>query len=171
MASARRVVIAVFPDVQTLDAVGPLEVFNGASRMVPGAYAIEVAGPNRRALRTSSGLTITPDRSFGEVRGGIDTLVVAGGAGTLKIADDPSFVVWLRRVAKCSRRVTSVCTGSFLLAKAGLLDGRRATPHWASCEKLAERYPEIGGDAHPIFVRGGAPWTPGGGPPGVGPCL
>jgi transcriptional regulator GlxA family with amidase domain len=159
MAPARRAVIAVFPDVQTLDAVGPLEVFNGAGRMVEDAYSIEIAGPSREPLRSSSGLTIIPDRAFSEVRGAIDTLVVAGGAGTLKIADDPAFIAWLGRAAKRSRRVASVCTGSFLLAKAGLLDGRRATTHWASCWKLAERYPEVEVDADAIFVRDGDVWT------------
>ncbi len=159
MPSARRIVIVVFPEVQALDAVGPLEVFNGAGRLVENAYSVEIAGSSREPLRTSSGLTITPDRSFGDVRGRIDTLVVAGGAGTLKIAGDSAFIAWLRSTAKRCRRVTSVCTGSFLLARAGLLDGKRATTHWASCEKLAERYPEVEVDADAIFVRDGDVWT------------
>jgi len=157
--AARRVVIVVFPEVQALDVVGPLEVFSGAGQMVENAYSIEITGPSREPLTTSSRLQITPDRAFAEIQGPIDTLVVAGGAGTVAMAKDDAFVTWLCGAAGRSRRVTSVCTGSFLLARAGLLDGRRATTHWASCEKLAERHPEIDVDADAIFVRDGNLWT------------
>ena len=85
----------------------------------------------------------------------IDTLIVAGGTGTRAAEEDAPLVEWLREAAKRSRRITSVCTGAFLLAKAGLLDGRRATTHWASCADLAERYPAVTVEPDPIFVRDG----------------
>ena len=84
----------------------------------------------------------------------VDTLIVAGGSGVAAAAEDPSLLDWLRVRARHARRVASVCTGAFLLAEAGLLDGRRAATHWSDCAELAARYPKIRVEADPIFVRG-----------------
>lgn len=143
MDSPRRVVLVAFDDMQSLDLVGPLEVFSTAERLAPGRYTTEVVTSGGLGFRTNSGLRLTPDRSTSACRGKIDTLVVAGGSGVSQAVRDEALLRWLRSSAGRSRRVTSVCTGALLLAAAGLLDGRRATTHWASADRLAERHPEV----------------------------
>jgi len=151
----RRVVIVVYPGVQTLDVTGPAEVLRAATLMRPSAYDVTVAARDQGTLPTST-VSLMPDGRLEDVESGpIDTLIVAGGTGTRAAEDDERLVDWLREAARRSRRVTSVCTGAFLLAKAGLLDGRRATTHWASCADLAARYPAVTVEPDPIFVRDG----------------
>jgi transcriptional regulator GlxA family with amidase domain len=150
----RRVVIVAFPGVQTLDVTGPAEVLRAATKLHPPGYDVTLAAPEEGPLRTST-VTLAPDLPIGACRLPIDTLIVAGGTGTRRAEEDEQLIEWLRAAAKRSRRVTSVCTGAFLLARAGLLDGRRATTHWASCADLAERYPAVSVEADPIFVRDG----------------
>jgi transcriptional regulator GlxA family with amidase domain len=151
----RRVVIVAFPKVQTLDVNGPAEVFSTATQLSEkGGYSVEVVTARPGPLPTSS-VALYPDRTIEQCKGPIDTLVVAGGRGVQAAVEDEQLVDWIRSAARRSRRVTSVCTGAFLLAKAGLLDGRRATTHWASCALLADRFPEIQVEADPIFVRDG----------------
>jgi len=163
---ARRIVLAAFPDAQVLDVTGPLEVFSTASRLraragFPGspAYEIELVARRSGRLRMSSGLELWASRALEAVRGPIDTLMVAGGEGTRAALEDGALVDWLRCAAARARRVASVCSGAFFLAEAGLLDGRRATTHWASCEALAERHPRVQVERDPIFVRDGNVWT------------
>jgi transcriptional regulator GlxA family with amidase domain len=128
----RRIVIVAFPNVQVLDVTGPSEVFSLAHRAAAhGSYDIELVAPSDAPIRASSGLQLVPDRTLNSCRGPIDTLVVAGGLGTYEAAGDERLIAWLAKAARRSRRVASVCTGAFLLARAGLLDGRRATTHWA----------------------------------------
>lgn len=143
--------------MQALDLVGPLEVFSGAARAVPGAYEVRVAAPGGGGLGTSSGLTIVPPGDVPPV--GIDTVLVCGGPGVTAAARDERLIGWLRDAAADSRRVASVCTGALLLAQAGLLDGRRATTHWSACQRLAERYPQVTVEPDAIFVRDGPVWT------------
>ncbi len=140
--------IVLFEDVQSLDVTGPLEVFTGAG----DGYTVRTAGLGGGPVRTSSGLTITPDADLGN-ESEVDTLIVPGGTGTRCPATD--LVGWLRRWAPGARRIASVCTGAFLLAEAGLLDGLRVTTHWAYCESLARRYPSLHVDPEPIFIRDG----------------
>jgi transcriptional regulator GlxA family with amidase domain len=156
---ARRVVLVVFPGLQTLDLVGPAEVFSTASLLSPPGYAITVAAAVDEPLRTSSGLTLTPDAGVDDCRGPIDTLVVCGGAGVVSALDDRALTAWLPRAGGRARRVASVCNGAFLLARAGLLGGRRATTHWAACDELARRHPEIDVERDSIFVRDGNVYT------------
>ena len=158
MSEPRRVVIVVFPGFQTLDAIGPAEVFKAAAALEPGAYSVEVVARERDPLRSTS-VTLVPDRAFRGCRGPIDTLIVAGGPGSRDAARDPVTIAWVRSAAGRSRRVCSVCTGAFVLAQAGLLDGRRATTHWASCDRLAERYDQVAVERDPIFVRDGSVYT------------
>ena len=156
----RRIVIVAFPGVQTLDVVGPAEVFSTADRLANGGeYDIEVVASSRDALATGSGLQLLPHRSLGGVRGPIDTLIVAGGTGVARAQEDERLVRWIRSAAPRARRVASVCNGAFLLAEAGLLDGRRATTHWAACGELRRQFPAVEVDEDPIFVRDGDVYT------------
>ena len=132
-----------FDGAQSLDIVGPLEVFAVAERLFPASYSTEIVAPADGRFTTNSGIAIAPDRAISRCRGAIDTLVVAGGLGVHAAARDAALVRWVARAAERSRRVTSVCTGAFLLAEAGLLEGRRVTTHWASAGLLAERHPSL----------------------------
>ena len=149
------------PGVEILDLAGPLQVFARASEMhsranpgSPPIYSIEVVTiSSRRSLIANCGLRITADRTFREVRGKIDTLLVAGGDAIEQNEINPEAVRWLKQNAGRIRRIGSVCTGAMLLARAGLLDGRRATTHWNWCQTLIKRAPRAHVDAEPIFVR------------------
>jgi transcriptional regulator GlxA family with amidase domain len=165
-ASTRHVALVAFPGVQVLDVTGPLEVFSQASRRLfettkrnEPEYTVEVVARRAGPISTSSGIRLLADRAVGEVRGGVDTLLVAGGAGTIAAMKDELLLAWLRRIARRARRFGSVCSGTFLLAEAGLLDGRRATTHWQFCRELAQRYPRVAVDEDPIFVRDGNVYT------------
>jgi transcriptional regulator GlxA family with amidase domain len=151
----RRVVLLAFDGFQGLDLVGPTEVFSMATRYGDGDYAIEVVAPTADPIRSSSGLELVPHSTLRGCRGPIDTLVVVGGEGVPAAEADPALVRWIGRAAGRSRRVASVCSGAFLLAAAGLLDGKRATTHWTACAYLAERYPSVTVERDPIFVRDG----------------
>jgi transcriptional regulator GlxA family with amidase domain len=163
----RRVVLIAGPGTEILDLVGPLQVFTRAaeifSRQNPGAppiYAVEVvATTSRTAIMTNCGLRITAHKTFREVRGEIDTLLVAGGAAIENDEIPVEVVRWLRKVAGRIRRIGSVCTGALLLGRAGMLDGRRATTHWNWCALLARKYPRTEVDPDPIFVRDGVMYT------------
>ncbi|MCW3028160.1 MAG: Transcriptional regulator [Solirubrobacterales bacterium] len=164
-AQQRKVVIVAYPGVQSLDVTGPLEVFAGAQQLIdataredPG-YEIRIVSSDGAPLRSSSGLVMTPNTRVADASRDIDTLIVAGGHGHADAADDGTLIEWIRRASATARRTASVCTGAFLLARAGLLDGRRATTHWASAEQLARLYPEVRVDADPIFLRDGQIWT------------
>ena len=156
----RRIVILAFEGAQTLDVTGPYEVFSTADRITGGSsYTVEIVAASGDPLRTGSGLCLLPHRATSAVRGPIDTLVIAGGDGVMHAVEDERLVRWVQRAAARSRRVTSVCTGAFLLARAGLLDGRRAATHWASAEALAQLHPSVEVDSEAIFVRDGDVWT------------
>jgi transcriptional regulator GlxA family with amidase domain len=150
----RRVVIVAFPGVQTLDVTGPAEVFRAASLIHPPGYEVTVAATQEGPLSTST-VSFVPDARLDQCKGPIHTLIVAGGTGTRRAEEHPWLIDWIAEAAGRSRRVASVCTGAFLLAKARLLDGRRATTHWASCGDLATRYPAVTVEPDPIFVRDG----------------
>jgi hypothetical protein len=122
--------MVAFADAQILDVVGPLEVFSRAARLLtdegkrgPLPYAVEILAPRRGRVVTSSGIPLLANRSFREVRGGVDTLFVSGGRGTEAALRDRALIQWLRRMAPRVDRLASVCTGAFILAEAGLLDG------------------------------------------------
>jgi transcriptional regulator GlxA family with amidase domain len=160
-----RVAIVAYPDVMSLDVTGPLEVFALAHVRVTPGYDITLVAPDPGTVRCSSGLRLVADRGIEEIDdidgndGGIDTLVVAGGPGTVGAIANPDLIDWIRRVGRDCRRVTSVCSGAFLLAAAGLLDGRRATTHWSVCDLLTHHFPSVDVDPDRIFVRDGPVWT------------
>ena len=163
--SPRQIVIVAFPGVQSLDVTGPLEVFTGAQQLIEATgradrgYETRIISRDGAPLRTSSGLRITPDGRLRDAPAAIDTLIVAGGPGSREAADDGALIDWIVRASTTARRTVSVCTGAFLLARAGLLDGCRATTHWAAARELARLYPAVNVDPEPIYVRDGPIWT------------
>lgn len=164
--ASRRVALVVFPGVEALDVAGPSAVFAGANRILaardraqPSPYSVTLLGTSLAPLRTSDGLSLVPDQLLGRVRTPIDTLLVAGGPDIEDLLDDRPLVRGLARLAPRARRVGSVCTGSFLLAAAGLLDGRRATTHWAYATRFAARFPGVDVDADAIYIRDGEVYT------------
>jgi transcriptional regulator GlxA family with amidase domain len=157
---ARSVVIVAYPDVQSLDVSGPAEVFAAANKAgaVP-RYDITVLSSQPGPVRATSGLCLVADGTTARHTAPIDTLVVAGGDGTAAAMADEHLSSWLRKAAGRARRVTSVCSGSLILAAAGLLRGRRATTHWRVCELLGRLYPDVEVEHDRIFVRDGDVWT------------
>lgn len=151
---AREIAFLVFPDFQVLDLTGPLEVFSQAERDRPGNYRLRTLAFAAGPVISSSGLAVYAEAA--EPFAGADTLVVVGGRGTDAALADPAYPAWIRAAARRVRRTASVCNGAFLLAEAGLLDGRRATTHWSRAADLAARYPRVTVDATPIFIREGA---------------
>ena len=148
----KRIVLLAYDRVQALDLFGPTEVFDIAGRFDGVDYEVVVATPGGARVRTSSGVEVGGAPLDDEP---LDTLVVTGGKGVREAVRDPELVDWVRRASARARRTASVCTGAFLLAEAGLLDGRRATTHWASCDALKRSYPEVDVDPDPIYVRDG----------------
>jgi transcriptional regulator GlxA family with amidase domain len=157
---ARQIVVPLFPGVQSLDVCGPVEVFTGARRLLDAdSYEIRTLSVDGAPVCTSSGLTLVPDGTLAQAPRAIDTLIVPGGYGTRAAVRDEALLRWIAAASARARRTASVCTGAFLLAAAGLLDGRRATTHWTSAEALARRHPDVTVDPDPIFVRDGDVWT------------
>ncbi len=159
----RVIEVLAFPAVQLLDVTGPLQVFASANDLVAEAggtppYALSVVAPGGEGVTASAGLGLAA-APLPPVAAPLDTLMVAGGQGVEAAAADPALVDWVRERAKVARRVASVCTGAFLLAAAGVLDGRRAVTHWSFCAELARRFPAVRVEPDPIFVRDGPVWT------------
>jgi transcriptional regulator GlxA family with amidase domain len=162
----RRIVTVAFPDAQIIDITGPLEVFGRAARFMSDergwripAYTVEIAASRAGAFATSSGIRLIAERSIAQVRGNIDTLLIAGGRGVSSALEDRALIDWIRGSVRRTQRLCSVCTGAFLLAEAGLLDGLPATTHWRQCEQLAAQYPAVKVETDPIFVRAGKIFT------------
>jgi transcriptional regulator GlxA family with amidase domain len=144
--SARHVLIVAVPPMRTLDVFGPAEVFGDANWLRGGEPAYKVSIISACANRVVSNHLGTPvhtDWTYSEYRGPIDTLLVAGCMGPRELHYETGFLDWLRLQSKRARRFGSICTGSFILAKAGLLDGRRATTHWNWASELANDYPRV----------------------------
>ncbi|HEX5224452.1 MAG TPA: GlxA family transcriptional regulator [Solirubrobacteraceae bacterium] len=161
----RQIAILLYPGVQSLDVTGPLEVFHTAHQLLAHAgssdrgYEVALLGAAAAPLRTSSGLQVVPDATLDRVSGPIDTLIVPGGSGHREVGRDARTMRWIERSCARARRTASVCTGAFVLARAGLLDGRRATTHWAWAERMQREHPAVVVDPEPIFIRDGDVWT------------
>jgi transcriptional regulator GlxA family with amidase domain len=159
----RVIEVLVYPAVQMLDVTGPLQVFASANDLVVEAggtppYVLRVVAQGGQGVTASAGLGIAAD-PLPPAGAALDTLMIAGGQGVEAAAADPVLVDWVRQRARQAHRVASVCTGAFLLAASGVLDGRRAATHWSVCAELARRFPAVRVEADPIFVRDGAVWT------------
>jgi len=151
----RRIVITGPPPVQILDVTGPLEVFGSSPD-----YRIEVGTPEENhALRTSRDIVLTNAKPLHELEGFIDTLVIAGGPGAEEGLYDKRFLDWIVDAAGRSRRIACICTGAFVLAATGLLDGKRAVTHWEFCDRLAREFPAVEVTSDPIFLKDGAIYT------------
>lgn len=166
----RTIDILIFPDFQLLDAAGPITAFEAAGRALPGneasfrlspsAYRLRVVAREAGPVISSSGVQMVAAQWHKDWdAAALDTLIVAGGWGTRAASACPETLAYVRAAAGLARRVASVCSGAFVLAAAGLLDGRRATTHWARAAEFARTYPQIRVVPDRIFVRDGAVWT------------
>ncbi|WP_152365596.1 GlxA family transcriptional regulator [Microlunatus speluncae] len=150
---SRSVTFVIFEDHDQLDLTGPYEVFAEAG------YRCTVVAPEAGPVRSDLGLSIVADRALaGTDPTSVDTLIVTGGR-VRSVRQNRELIDWIAAAAGKARRVASVCTGTFLLAEAGLLDGRRATTHWAEASRLAADYPAVTVDADAIYVKDGRIWT------------
>jgi transcriptional regulator GlxA family with amidase domain len=153
----RTIAILIFPDFQLLDAAGPISVFEHARReATPPAYRLRLIARAAGPVTSSSGVPMVAEALTGDP---LDTLIVAGGWGTRDAFACAETLAYVRAAAGRVRRIASVCTGAFILAAAGLLDGRRATTHWARATEFARAYPQILVEPDRIFIRDGAVWT------------
>ena len=161
--SIRVIEVLTYPAVQLLDVTGPVQVFASANDLVGNAggappYRLKLVTQGDQGVVSSAGVTLAAG-PLSRRSEALDTLLVAGGQGVEAAAANPALVDWLQRRATRARRVASVCTGAFLLAAAGLLDGRRAVTHWKDCARLAQRFPAVRVEPDPIFVCDGRMWT------------
>jgi transcriptional regulator GlxA family with amidase domain len=169
----RRVLIVAVPPAQELNVIGPLSVFLTANQhlslMAPDAprYAVELVSADASLkVNGGTGFALLAAQAYADVRGPIDTLLVAGGEGSRK-GTSPEFLAWLKRRAKSVRRFGSLCSGAFVLADAGLLDGKRATLHWKYRAEFAKMYPGVEVEADRIWVYDKSVYTSAGVTSGV----
>ncbi|WP_026191456.1 GlxA family transcriptional regulator [Methylosinus sp. LW4] len=151
------IALLIFDDFQILDAAGPIAAFEIAARIAPGAYALRTIAAASGLVRSSSGVAMAA-ASFAAARR-CDTLLIAGGLGTRGAATDRNTLAFVARAATRARRVASVCSGAYVLAAAGLLDGRRATTHWSRSGDFQRRFPKVRLEPDLIFVRDGPIWS------------
>jgi transcriptional regulator GlxA family with amidase domain len=153
----RRIAVILFPGFQIIDAAGPIGAFEIASRFADGAYALDVRAATPGEVVSSSGARMTAG-PLGDAET-LDTVIVAGGDGSRAAMSDETLLAFVRQSAAHARRVASVCSGAYVLAAAGLLDGRRATTHWQRSADFARRFPRVRLDADRIWIRDGEIWT------------
>jgi transcriptional regulator GlxA family with amidase domain len=169
----KRVVLVLVPGVQSLDLTGPAEVFAAARRDGRPAYCLEFAAVGGGEVEASCGLRVS-SKDLLQIRPRASDIVVVAGAPEPAIraaVADQELLAWLRRAAGAVERMTSVCSGAFVLAAAGLLDGKRATTHWQGVEQLARMHPRVTVDGNAIFVRDGRIWTSAGVTTGIDMAL
>jgi len=162
-ATPRRIDLLAFAQVQLLDVAGPLQVFATANdlarqRRAAPPYLLRVVAAPGGLVQSSAGLGLQC-AALPAADEPCDTLLVAGGSGVHLAAQDVRLLDWLGQRSAHARRVASVCSGAFLLAAAGLLDGRRAVTHWNHCADLAQRYPSVLVEPDPVFIQDGPVWT------------
>ncbi|PSL91175.1 GlxA family transcriptional regulator [Pseudomonas sp. R9.37] len=171
----RTIHVLAFNNAQVLDVTGPLQVFATTNDLArqrgqPLPYAVSVIAAQAEPVMTSAGLALVA-APLPAADAPCDTLVIAGGWGVYGAAEDAALVDWVTQKARHTRRMTSVCTGAFLLAASGLLDGCRVATHWTRCEELARKFPSLTVEANPIFIQQGSVWTSAGVTAGIDLCL
>lgn len=149
-ADRRDAIVVVYAGVVLLDLAGPVQVFNSV-----GGYRVRLASLDGRAVCSDTGVVLGVDCALSDVTERVDTIVVPGPPPDLLDGFPSALIAEIRRLGGAARRVTSVCTGAFLLAEAGLLAGRRATTHWFVCAELAARFPDVTVRPDAIYVRDG----------------
>ncbi|RAP56238.1 DJ-1/PfpI family protein [Oleiagrimonas sp. MCCC 1A03011] len=159
----KKIGFLVYPDMKPLDLTGPLDVFGMANRSTTGEppYRLHVIGLNADSVRAENNLVVTPTCTLDDAPL-LDTLLIPGGIGSRRFDSDTRLLAWLRHRAPTTRRVVSVCTGLYILAATGLLDGRRATTHWRYADDVARRYPALDLQPDRLFLRDGRFATSGG---------
>jgi transcriptional regulator GlxA family with amidase domain len=153
--AVQKVAIAIHDGVQALDVAGPVDVFAEANAYIPAEdrYETVLVAAHRAPLRASNNTQMIADLSFEEASGGFDILLVAGSPALPDAAPDPRLVEWLRLAPWRASTYGSICTGTFALGHAGLLDGHRVTTHWQNAQKLAARFPAANVEQDLIYVR------------------
>lgn len=162
----RRVVIPLYPGFQPLDVAGPHEVLAGANSALDHLgrddprYLIELYASAVGPIRGESGLALHADHTLAQIGEPVDSLLVPGGNTAVERAEtDRSLIDWIGTVATSSRRVATICSGTFLAAAAGLCDGRRVTTHWSRAGQLAHFCPSAKVEPDAIYVRDGTLWS------------
>jgi putative intracellular protease/amidase len=157
----RRIAILSVPGVQMLNVTGPMDVFFEANKQTGYApkYVVDIVGLNSEPIKALNGTRFMPDETIHTALGEYDTVLVAGSPGIRDYEENPELIEWLVARARQARRVGATCTGAFLLAHAGLLDGRRATTHWNSTARMTRTFPSITVDPSPVFVKDGTVYT------------
>jgi transcriptional regulator GlxA family with amidase domain len=148
--------VLIFPDFQILDAAGPIAAFEIAARYVPGAYDIRVMAAEPGMVASSSRAAMVAEPL---ATGPLDTLMIVGGEGTRPAALCADTIAWVQGASAAARRTASICSGAYILARTGLLDGRRATTHWGRVADFARRFPKVKLEPDRIFTRDGEIWT------------
>jgi transcriptional regulator GlxA family with amidase domain len=167
--SKRRIVVVVVPPVEELDLVGPMQVLSAANRLSgKKVYSIEIVTNAKDLTVEGEGgvLSFLAQGRLQDVKGKIDSALLVCGVAT-RLARDPALSAWLKNVSPAIRRLGAVCVGSFLLAEAGLLNGKRATTHWKFGRELAKRYPKVRVETEPIWVKDGNIYTSAGNSAGI----
>jgi len=157
----RRIIVVVVPPIDELDLVGPIQVFSAANRLIgKTVYDVEIVtnGKELRVQGEGGLLSFAAQGRFQDVKGKFDSILLVCGLAT-RWARDPALFAWMRTIAPAVRRLGSVCVGAFLLAEAGLLNGKRATTHWKFGHELAGRYPQLKVEFNPIWVKDGNIYT------------
>jgi transcriptional regulator GlxA family with amidase domain len=167
------VAIPIFPSLQSLDAVGPAQVFGAEPVARPRAYRIKFVATEPGAVRTSAGFAIHGDGLRGVPANSVDTLICPGGEDEpIRAAlRDKVLMRWIKDAARAAKRASSVCSGAFLLASTGILHGRIAATHWSSTADLQRVFPDLKVDAESIYVTDGKCWTSAGVTTGIDMAL
>ncbi|MGH0032801.1 MAG: GlxA family transcriptional regulator [Myxococcota bacterium] len=172
-ARRRRIVVVTNPAARSLEYMGPLQVFDEARLFLDHygrsdlAYEVEVVSTGSGSIYDRKGLSIAAPTPYHRVRGRVDTLLFQAVDEHDACLRDERFIAWVAKMSRRVRRIVSICTGSFILAEAGVLDGRRATTHWCACADFRRRYPQVTLERDPIYVRDGHVYTSAGATSGM----